>query len=43
MRRKRDDDDFAVMLRLLLAAGLAGALCYAPVIFEQIRGLLLKI
>jgi hypothetical protein len=39
VRRKRDDDDWALLLRILLVASVVGALCYAPIAFEQIRGL----
>jgi len=39
LRPNRDVDAVAVMLRLLLAATLVTALCFAPVAIQQAKGL----
>jgi hypothetical protein len=39
LRPNRDDDAVAIMLRFLLAATLATALCLAPVAIQQAKGL----
>ena len=39
MKPNRDDDAVAIMLRFLLAATLATALCLAPVAIHQAKGL----